>query len=184
VGVQQARRRVQLDAVAGDAGVAPQRTNPWSVATVPGGNQWLVGGSWTGESQFGVLVEAWHDGTAIADATWNDWMARNRALAASPAPMAARAGNLAWQTSPLGASSLRQDNLYLRLSWQATPWQVALDTLLTPADHGRIGSATLQWQGDRVRLDAGVRVYGGPPGSVFAQLPVRRVGLVAATWAW
>lgn len=170
--------------IAGNAGIAPQPANPWSLQTLPGGNQALVGASWTGQAQQSVLVEAWHDGTALADSQWNDWLARNRALAASPAPTIARAANLAWQATPFDSVGLRRDNLYLRLAWHPAPWLVSLDALVTPADHGRIVTASLQWQGDRWRFDAALRWYGGPADAVIAQLPIRRTGLLALTWAW
>src|SRR5574337_600885 len=131
----------------------------WALQTLPGGSQALVGASWTGRAQQSVLIEAWHDGAALADAAWDDWLARNRALAASPAPTIVRAANLAWQATPFDSVSLRRDNLYLRLAWQPTPWLVALDALVTPADRGRIATASLQWQGDRWRVDAALRWY-------------------------
>jgi len=42
----------------------------------------------------------------------------------------------------------------------------------------------VQWQGDRVRLNAAWRAYGGPNDALLAQLPQRRVGLLAATWSF
>lgn len=163
---------------------APLAANPWRTSTLPGGQQWLIGANWTGTAQQGVLIEAWHDGTTLSDMQWNDWGARNRALAAGPAPSLARAGNLAWQASPLDAASLRRDNLFVRLSWQPTPWLVALDTLLTPADHGRLVTASLQWQGDRWHVEAAWRIAGGPADALIRQTPVRRSASLAATWAW
>jgi hypothetical protein len=128
-----------------------------------------------------VLVEAWHDGSASADAEWDRWRRRNAALGAGPAPSRARAGNLAWQATPLEAPSLRQDNLFVRLAWQPERWSVSLDALITPADRGRIVTAGVQWQGERWRADAAWRGTGGPAGSVLAQLPTRRTLLLAAT---
>jgi hypothetical protein len=40
------------------------------------------------------------------------------------------------------------------------------------------------WQGDRVHVDAGLRLLGGPAQAVLAQLPSRRVGYVALTLAF
>jgi hypothetical protein len=56
--------------------------------------------------------------------------------------------------------------------------------LYTPADAGRVITAALGWQGDRVRLDGGVRVYGGPDSAVIAQVPTRRTAYVAGTWSF
>ncbi|MEO8060699.1 MAG: hypothetical protein ABI671_20500 [Burkholderiales bacterium] len=164
------------------------RSNPWSDTSVRHAAQLLVGGTWTNAAQVSVLAEAWWDGTALSDAQWNDWNARNAQLAAlvgSPAPSRAVAGNLAWQATAFGASSnLRRTNLFMRVSVTLDKWQPALDLLYTPADAGRTLTASLGWQGDRVRVDAGLRVYGGPADAVLAQLPARRVAYVAGSWAF
>jgi hypothetical protein len=140
--------------------------NPWQQATLAGGTQWLVGGQWTGGPQLSVLVEAWHDGTALSDAAWRDWgraTARWRRSREQPARRAAVAGNLAWQATPFDSTSLRRDNLFLRLAWQPADWTVSVDALLTPADRGHVLTAAVQWKGDRWRLDASWRAFGGPP---------------------
>jgi hypothetical protein len=161
--------------------------NPWQPATQGGGTQWLVGGQWTGGPNLSVMVEAWHDGSALSDAEWRRWGERNAALAAianQPTRRSAAAGNLAWQATPFDAQSLRRDNVYLRLAWQPTDWTLSLDALVTPADRGRIVSAALQWKGDRWRLDASLRLYGGPADAVFSQLPLRRSLVLAATFGF
>jgi len=167
----------------GAAAGALLHASPWAMATGGGGVSWLAGGQWTGESRIGVLAEAWHDATAPSDRDWSRWRDRNRALVAmQSAPAAAVAGNLAWQATPL-AGSLRRDNLFLRLSWSESPWQLSLDALWQPADRGRVVTAALQWQGDRLRIDAAWRHFGGPAGSLLAQLPVRGTVLLAASLA-
>jgi len=178
----------QLDATAGQT---PQASTPWQATTAGACKQWLVGAQWTGAAQQSLMVEAWHDGTAPSPAQWRDWTARNAALrtlglrAGQPAAVrTAAAGNLAWQTTPLGSASLQRDNLFVRLAWQPDPWQFTLDGLVQPADHGHSFSAGLQWQGDRWRLNAAWRVQGGPSAAVLAQLPTRRTGLLAATLAF
>ena len=176
-----------IDSAAIDAaGLA--RRNPWTDASVRHATQLLVGGTWTNAEQLSLLAEAWWDGSALSDAQWDDWNARNRRLAAlvgTPAPIGAIAGNLAWQGSAFGASSnLRRLSLFVRASWQRDKWQPALDLLYTPADAGRVLTASLGWQGDRVRVDAGLRRYGGPSDAVLAQLPARRVAYVAGTWSF
>jgi hypothetical protein len=169
----------------GLAGTGPVNANPWHQATLGGTSQWLLGASWTGAAQQSLLVEYWHDGTALADRDWDAWNVRNRALAAlqGPPPVAL-AGNLAWQATPFAASSLRRDNLFVRIAWQPDHWLLSLDALVTPHDRGRSVTAALQWQGDRIKLNAALRVYGGPDDAVLAELPQRRAGLVAASWAF
>jgi len=164
------------------------RSNPWVPAERHRTAQALVGGTWTTASQISLLAEAWWDGAALSDAQWDAWNARSAALAAlagPPIPAAAIAGNLAWQANAFNAAqNLRRANLFVRLSAQHGAWQPALDLLATPADGGRIVTASLGWQGDRVRLDAGLRVNGGPHDAVIAQLPVRRTAYLAATFAF
>jgi len=73
-------------------------------------------------------------------------------------------------------------NVYLRAAWEHEGWQPVVDLLLVPADHGRIVTAALGWQGDRWRFDGGLRWYGGPDGAAITQLPTRRIAYAAATW--
>ncbi len=164
------------------------RGNPWLPATVRNATQALVGGTWTNAEQFSVLAEAWWDGTALSNAQWKAWTARNGSLAAlvgSRAPVAAIAGNLAYQGSALDtASNLRRANLFVRASQTLDKWQPALDLLYMPEDRGRVVTASLGWQGDRVRFDGGLRVYGGPGSAVIAQVGTRSVAFVAGTWAF
>ncbi|MGZ5238411.1 MAG: hypothetical protein ACXWCV_19045 [Caldimonas sp.] len=164
------------------------RVDPWANATLPHPVQALVGGTWTNIEQFSILAEAWWDGAALSNAQWSDWNLRNRSLArlvGTPAPTTALAGNLAWQADAFGAAtSLRRGNVYLRASWQHNKWQPALDILYTPADAGHVVTGSLGWQGDRVRFDVGVRVYGGPSDAVLAQVPTRRTAYVAGTWSF
>ena len=45
-------------------------------------------------------------------------------------------------------------------------------------------TASLAWQGDRLRLDAALRQYGGPAGALLAQLPLRRAALLSVRYAF
>lgn len=167
-------------------------SNPWQLQTLGRATQALAGASWTGESQQSLLVEAWWDGTAPSNAQWDAWNQRNTALASLAGqpgvPPAALAGNQAWQATPLagvaGLPALRRENLFVRASWQPGAWTAALDLWFTPADRGRSVTTSLQWQGDRVSLQAALRWMGGPPDAVLAQLPVRRSAAVMASWAF
>jgi hypothetical protein len=178
----------RIDPSAGDAAV---RVNPWQQQALGRAGQALLGASWTGAQQQSVLFEGWYDGTAPSDAQWDAWSARGAALATLGAtaglPSALRdgiAGNLAWQTTPFGTPNLRRDNVFVRLAWQPNHWLLSLDAWVTPADRGRVVTLSLQWQGDRVRLNAAWRSYGGPGDALLAQLPQRRVGLLAASWSF
>ncbi len=163
-------------------------SNPWQLRTAQDVTQFLVGGTWTHASQLSLLAEVWWDGTAPADAQWDAWTRRNKQLAAlaiQGAPAAAVAGNLAWQAEAFSVSpSLRRGNVFLRLSWQHEAWQPALDMLYTPADRGRVVTASLSWQGNRVQVQGGLRVHAGPADAVLMQLPARSMAYVATTWTF
>jgi len=171
-------------------GTALRTHTPWQAALMGAGQQLLVGGTWTSENQISLLAEAWYDGAALSKTQWTQWQARNQGLPAwraLGAPAGAVAGNLAWQGSAFSAAttgSLHRQNLYARLSWTHEAWQPALDVLYHPADGGRMLTANLVWQGDRVKLEGGVRVNGGPKASVVRQLPVQKQAYVMATWAF
>jgi hypothetical protein len=165
--------------------------NPWGQHTSGSGHQVLVGGTWTAENQLSLLAEAWYDGTALPKAAWQQWASRNQALGAlagQGAPANAVAGNLAWQGSAFSASgasaSLHRQNFYARLSWTHDAWQPALDVLYHPADGGRMVTASLVWQGDRVKVEGGLRVNAGPAAAVVRQLPVQKQGYLMGTWAF
>jgi hypothetical protein len=42
----------------------------------------------------------------------------------------------------------------------------------------------VQWQGNRWKLNAAWRVYGGPADALMAQLPLKQSGVLAATLAF
>lgn len=169
-------------------GATPVTANPWRATRLDSGGQWLIGGTWTNESQVSLLLEAWHDDTALSDAQWDAWRNRNQGLPvwiARGVPAAAVAGNLAWQASAFGAASnLRQDNLFARLSWQHERWQTALDLLYSPADQGLTATASVIWTGEHIKWEAGWRTTGGPDTAIVRQLPVQQQGFVVATWAF
>jgi hypothetical protein len=169
-------------------GTALTPMDPWRSTRSGAGQQVLIGGTWTNENQVSVLVEAWHDDTALTDRQWNEWTARNQALPtwlSKGVPASAIAGNLAWQAKAFAVSnSLRQDNLFVRLSWQHDRWQTALDVLYTPADQGTMTTASVVWSGESFKLEAGLRAHGGPSEAVVRQLPVQRQGYAIVTWAF
>ncbi len=172
-----------------DASSLLQRQSPWREGLRGSHAQALLGLSWTGENRLSLLAEAWWDGNALSPQDWRDWQRRTQQLRALPpgaaVPPQALAANLAWQAQAFGSgSSLQRSNVFLRLSWSEDGWSPALDCLYHPADGGRIWTASLTWQGDRLRADAGLRHYGGPAGAVLAQLPQRRQGYAALSWAF
>jgi hypothetical protein len=169
---------------------SPATSDPWQTATLGAASQWLAGFTWTNAEQISVLGELWHDGAALADSAWDSWQHRVGSLAAAggAAPLPLKrlyAANIAWQATPwTNSPNLRRDNAFLRLSWVHEAWTPALDLLYTPKDGGRTVTASLAWQGDRVHLEGGLRVYGGPAGALLAQTPLRRAGYLLASYAF
>lgn len=161
--------------------------NPWQLGSVAHAAQALLGGTWTHTSRISVLAEAWWDGTALSGPQWNAWRERNALLtrlAAPGQPVSAAAGNLAWQASAFNASSsLNRANLYARLSWERDAWQPSLDLLVQPQDGGRVLSAALRWQGDRVQVQGGLRVNSGPAQAVLALAPLQAQAYGVITWS-
>jgi hypothetical protein len=156
-----------------------------------GDTSWLLGANWTGTQQQGLMLEWWHDASAPDNATWTPWLNHNQALrrAAStpvlPEPLRmGLAAQLAQQATLLRSGQLRQDNLFVRTSWQHEAWQFEWDTLYMPADHGQIGTLSAQWQADQWRLTLAWRRYGGPSTAVSSQLPSRQTLLLAAVVAF
>lgn len=165
------------------------RGSPWHTETRSNLIQLLLGLNWSNESQHNLILEAWWDAGAPSPQQWSAWGARNRQLyAAAPKLLGlerALAANLMAQNQLLSSSAnLHRQNLFARWSWQNGAWQPALDLLWTPADNGLVTTASLGWQGDQLRVDAGLRRYGGAADSVFATLPVRKLAYVSMTWAF
>ena len=170
--------------------------SPWQLQLKGAATQALIGSTWTSASQTSIYLEAWYDGTAPGGAQWRSWSARNQSLKvqgaaaaiAAPgrsAPAAAFAGNLAWQLDALGTTtSLRRSNLFARWAGQYGAWQPSVDVLVTPEDAGRVFTAALQWQGDRLQWTVALRRYGGPADAVLVQLPQRQTLVLNSVWAF
>ncbi|MBC3909248.1 hypothetical protein [Undibacterium umbellatum] len=166
-----------------------QRNSPWQNNTQNNVVQAMLGANYTTESQHSFFIEAWWDGTALSDREWQNWNKRNLALQGSvnylPQMQQVIGHNLAWQNQALSASgNIRRKNVFARWSWQENGWQPSLDLLWTPEDNGRIVTAALGWQGDRISINGGVRFYGGPSKAILAQLPDSRTAYISATWAF
>ncbi|MFZ6734363.1 hypothetical protein ACO0LG_20705 [Undibacterium sp. Ji42W] len=166
-----------------------QRTSPWQNNTQNNIVQAMLGANYTTESQHSFFLEAWWDGTALSDTEWQNWNKRNLALQGSvnhlPQMQQIIGYNLAWQNQALSASgNIRRKNVFARWSWQKNDWQPSLDVLWTPEDNGRIITAALGWQGDRISINVGLRIYGGPGKAILAQLPDSKTAYVSATWAF
>lgn len=134
-----------------------------------------VGGTWTGESGFGWLVEAWYDGTAWRAEDWANLQrlaAAQAALLGAPGvPEAAVRGNLAFNARAFERPNLQRENVLVRWSYDGEYWDAAVDVLVTPRDRGSVITASVTRQYDRLRWEAGVRRFAGPPDSAYGLFP-------------
>jgi hypothetical protein len=165
------------------------RGTPWQAELQTNLSQTLLGLSWSNEAQHNLILEAWWDGSAPSPQQWRDWSGRNQNLMAAVPKLVgmapALAGSLMAQNQLLSSSAnLHRQNLFARWSWQNGAWQPAVDVLWTPVDNGMVSTASLGWQGDQLRVDAGIRLYGGAVDSVLASLPVRKLAYLSMKWAF
>jgi hypothetical protein len=144
----------------------------------------LAGFTLTPGWELSFLVEGWLDPAA---ATAGEWRARadlartqGGLLSGSAVPREAVLANLAWGARAFEGRNLVRENVLLRASQRWDRFEPALDLTWTPADGGLVASATVGWEGERSRLAAAVRLYGGPRDAAVRLLPQR--GLLSASW--
>jgi hypothetical protein len=180
-GLYQRRYELELDelALAGTGGPALSEADPMRVFARHNAPLGLVGATWTSEAGWSVLGEAWYDGTAYRASDWAALQtldARQLALqSAGAAPAAAVAANLAYSTDYYLPVNLLRGNLLLHASWKIDSFTPVLDVLETPGDGGIVVTASAQHEGNRWRLDTGVRAFTGRADSAYRRLPVSRI---------
>ena len=152
----------------------------------------LLGGlTWTVEGGWSLLAEAWWDGTAPTAGDWStlaQQTARRGALLALPGvPAAAVNGSIAASTRLFEAPTRTRRGQLVRLAWTdpaASGWSASFDLLRTPEDGGWVATAAAAWEGDRLRLDAGLRRFGGKSESSYRLMPEQRVLFIGASYAF
>lgn len=144
----------------------------YGLQTTHGGWQSTAGLNWTAENQLSLIAEYWHDSRSLRSSEWAAWRQHATSLPAW-LPAEARSGSLADLAGAFGNPNLRRDNLLLRTSWSDSVWNPALDMVYTPADHGRVTTLSLSWQGDTVKIEGGYRRFDGPGSAIARNLPDR-----------
>jgi hypothetical protein len=151
----------------------------------------LAGLTWTLESGWSLIAEGWWDGTAPTAADWRRLgdEARQRAalLGAPGVPALAVAGSIAASTQLFQVPSVSRRAALAHLGWSdpaGGKWSGALDVLRTLEDGGWSITASLGWQSDRVRCDAGLRRFGGSPDSAYRLLPEQTIAFAGASVAF
>jgi len=159
-------------------------------ATIASPRKALVGGTWTTAEGFSLMGELWWDGTAPTAADWqrlSRQAAQRAALLGLPGvPAAAVAGATAASLRMFDQGNLARRGLLTRLAWSEPGggWSAAADMLKALEDGGWTLTAAVAWQGDRLRLDAGLRRYGGRADSAYRLLPERGVAFVGLSLAY
>jgi len=126
----------------------------------------LVGFTLTPGRDLSFLVEGWIDPAAATAAEWRarDDLARSHAalLDGSSVPRELVLANLAWDARAFDGRNLVRENVMVRVTQRWDRFEPAADVSWTPADGGVVASAALGWEGERSRVSAAARVYGGP----------------------
>jgi len=166
-----------LNTLAESGGGLLATANPMQGVTRRNGLKAVAGSQWTGTAGFGVLVEAWYDTEAYTRDEWRrlDALTASQRARAGFAPAAAIDGNVAWSSRAFERPNLLRENLLLRLTHDEERWKPALELLVTPRDGGRVLTTGLEYQGDRQRLNFGLRFLGGAADSAYAQAPAKRM---------
>jgi hypothetical protein len=179
----QRRSERPVNSLARAAGAPLAPSDPTTVAVSPDVLAALAGFTVNPGWGLSVLGEAWLD---PAGGTADEWAAqgalaeRQGALLTNPAiPSAEVQANLAWGMRAFDRPNLLRENLLLRVSWKGERLEPAVDFLFTPEDGGWAATVTAIYVGERTRLDAGLRIFGGKPGSAFRLFPESAIFYVA-----
>jgi hypothetical protein len=151
----------------------------------------LAGFTWSTQNGWSVIGETWWDGTAP---TADDWhrlagqAGRRNALSGMPGvPAAAVAGSLAASTRLFQTPSVSQRTVLGHAGWTdpgGSGWTASLDVLRTLEDGGWSATAAIGRETDRLRVDAGLRRFGGKADSAYRLLPERGVMFVGVSVAF
>ncbi len=168
--------------------------SPWVRETRTNVPLVTLGASWAGESKQSVFVEYWHDARTLSDSQWSQWQQRGQWLAQTgnafrgglvpDIPANLLAGNFAWHEIPMEGLNQRRDSVLIRLAWQPENYAFAFDTVLSPADGGRIHTLSAQWRRYELQLNAAIRWLAGPQDSISRQLPTSTEGLLSVSWGF
>lgn len=140
----------------------------------------LGGFTWTWASGWSILGETWWDGTAPTAAAWQNLSVRGQQLQSIPAA-------LAGLTQMFQAPSYSRSNALARIAWtdpQASGWSASLDVLRTLQDGGYSATAAIGYEADRLRVDAGLRRFGGRADAAYRLLPERGIAFIGASVAF
>ncbi len=165
--------------------------NTLQTTTIEPSGKALAGLTWTIDGGFSFLGEAWWDGSAPSASDWQRLAAQARArnaLAQIPGvPPAAVAGALASSTRLFQVPTLNRHTALARVAWSdpaGSGWSASLDAVRGLDDGGYSVTLSAGRELDKLRLDAGLRTFGGRPESAFGLLPERAILFAGAALAF
>ena len=167
----------------------PDRVLATQIVHVP--KKVLAGFTYTTDNGWSFLGEAWWDGTAPTGADWKSLtaqtMQRNALTGAPGIPAIAVPGSIAASTRMFQLASYSRRTALAHVSWTdpaASGWSATLDVLRALEDGGWSATVAGAWESDRLRIDAGVRRFGGHADSAYGMLPERYIVFVGASFAF
>jgi hypothetical protein len=149
-------------------------SDPWQEVETKEDGRALLGMTWTTESAYTLLLEVWHDGSAMSRSEWKKLftLATDQRALLGTAPDRAVYGNLAWDSAAFQSTSLLRYNAMLRVSHDGDRFDPRLDILITPEDGGYVLTLGSDYEiGQGLKLSSGLRSYAGPHDSAYGQLP-------------
>lgn len=152
-------------------------SDPWQQQEVRNENRSLIGMTWSNVEGYTLIVEAWHDGSAMTRSEWKKLftLADAQRSLLGTAPDAAVYGNLAWDSAAWQGNSLLPQNLLLRLSHDGDKFDPWIDLLVTPEDGGYVATVASDYEiRQGLKLQVGLRDYGGPKHSAYGELPLSK----------
>ncbi|MEO8008426.1 MAG: hypothetical protein ABI728_07905 [Betaproteobacteria bacterium] len=186
----QYRYEKRINRLAGQSRTLLATSDPVEARTFDDGIKALLGFTWTAQAGWTLLGEAWYDSSAYTRRQWQAVTDLTRAQLGlqglSGVPAGAIPANIAWSAQYFGRPNLLRQNLLLHLSHRGESRSIdpALDVLLTPEDGGWVASASAGYEGDRFRLDAGYRIFGGAKNSAYRLLPEDRIAFAALQFSF
>lgn len=160
-------------------------TDPMQWRAYRHGVKGLLGFAATSANGWALLSEAWYDGSAYSAKAWRTLAALTRSQASllGNAAVSAQAvrGNIAWSAQAFNQPGLVRENVFIRLSHRGESGVIdpAVDLLVTPRDAGWVLTASVSQEGNRYRVDAGYRWFGGPPDAAYRLFPEKQLAFVA-----
>ena len=137
-----------------------------------------VGFQWTGNSGFGVLLEAYYDGQAYGKKDWKrlNLLTKNQLLFSDLIPDYVLESNIAWSSRAFVQDNLVRENFLLRFSFDNSDgFKPYVDFLYSPNDGGVLSTVSVVYEKNNQRYSLGFRNYAGKRDSVFRNVPEKNV---------